>query len=110
MPSWIPDGYILDYVEVSPLIGQIIFSASYIDSQRTISIEYSYPSDNKYVSSMFEKDGESVLEYTKGNIMHYIMSNENALTIAWMNGTCECSIWGDISYDEAQKIIDSIYI
>lgn len=40
-PSWIPEGYTLDYVEVSPSDTEIIFSASYSKEQNTLSFLYS---------------------------------------------------------------------
>lgn len=108
-PSWLPNGYTLDYVEANPLIGQIIFSASYSHGQDTISLEYSYWTDDTFIPAIFEKDGGSVFEYTQNGIVHYIMSNENILTAAWINGTCECSISGGLDEKEMRAIIDSIY-
>lgn len=108
-PSWFPTGYKSDYVEVNPLIGQIIFSAAYSNGQETISLDYVYWTDDAFTPAMFEKDSGSVLEYTKNGIVHYIMSNENILTAAWINGTCECSISGELDEEEMATIIDSIY-
>lgn len=68
-----------------------------------------YWTDDAFTPAMFEKDSGSVLEYTKNGIVHYIMSNENILTAAWINGTCECSISGELDEEEMATIIDSIY-
>lgn len=108
-PSWVPDGYTLDYVEVNPSAAEMTFSASYSNGQNTLSFMYSYRIDGTFSSSTFEKDGSPVTEYIQNGIIHYIMSNLNVQVVAWVNGTCECSMWGNISIDEAKKVIDSIY-
>ena len=41
-PTWIPEGYVLDYVEVVPSSGQILFNASYSNGQSTLTFSYSY--------------------------------------------------------------------
>ena len=91
-PSWIPEGYTLDYVEVSPSDTEIIFSASYSKEQNTLSFLYSYRKDGTFTSSTFEKDSSSVVEYIQNGITHYIMSNLSVQLSAWVNGNCECSI------------------
>ena len=104
-PSWIPEGYTLDYVEVSPSDTEIIFSASYSKEQNTLSFLYSYRKDGTFTSSTFEKDGSSVVEYIQNGITHYIMSNLSVQLSAWVNGNCECSITGPISEKEMIAII-----
>ena len=108
-PSWIPEGYVLDYVEASPSTGQVVFTASYSSGQSILNLMYSYRMDGTFSSSIFEKDGSSVIEYTKNGIVHYIMSNVNVRVAAWVNGTCECSITGPLTEQEMITIIDSIY-
>ena len=109
-PTWIPEGYVLDYVEGVPSSGQILFNASYSNGQSTLSFSYSYRTDSVFQSSTFEKDDVSVVEYTKNGIVHYIMSNVDVRVAAWVNGTCECSILGPLSEKEMMAMIDSIYL
>ena len=109
-PTWIPEGYVLDYVEVVPSSGQILFNASYSNGQSTLTFSYSYRTDSVFQSSTFEKDDASVVEYTKNGIIHYIMSNVDVRVAAWVNGTCECSIFGPLSVEEMMVMIDSIYL
>ena len=109
-PTWIPEGYVLDYVEVVPSSGQILFNAPYSNGQSTLTFSYSYRTDSVFQSSTFEKDDASVVEYTKNGIIHYIMSNVDVRVAAWVNGTCECSIFGPLSVEEMMVMIDSIYL
>ena len=102
-------GPVLDYVEASPSTGQVVFTASYSSGQSILNLMYSYRMDGTFSSSIFEKDGSSVIEYTKNGIVHYIMSNVNVRVAAWVNGTCECSITGPLTEQEMITIIDSIY-
>lgn len=67
-PSWFPAGYKLDYVEVAPLIGQVIFSAAYSNGDNIISLEYFYWTGNDFIPTVFEKDGTAVTEYIKTGI------------------------------------------
>lgn len=108
-PTWYPDGYVPEYVEVTSMSDQIIFESCYSDGTNTIGFSYTYWANDDLVSSTFEKDNEAVQEYQKSGIIHYIMSNEDVKSVAWMNGTCECSMWGSLSTDDLQHIIDSIY-
>ncbi len=78
-------------------------------AQSILNLMYSYRMDGTFSSSIFEKDGSSVIEYTKNGIVHYIMSNVNVRVAAWVNGTCECSITGPLTEQEMITIIDSIY-
>ena len=109
-PSWIPEGYTLDYVEASPSVAGITFSASYSNGQSILSFLYSYQTDDSFSSSTFEKDGSSVIEHVQNGIVHYIMSNVDVRVAAWVNGTCECSIFGPMSEEEMIAMIDSIYL
>ena len=54
-PSWIPEGYVLDYVEASPSTGQVVFTASYSSGQSILNLMYSYRMDGTFSSSIFEK-------------------------------------------------------
>ena len=86
-----------------------VFTASYSSGQSILNLMYSYRMDGTFSSSIFEKDGSSVIEYTKNGIVHYIMSKCECTGGCWVNGTCECSITGPLTEQEMITIIDSIY-
>ena len=110
VPSWIPDRYELGNVEVTNLANQTIFDTySTSKSNSTLGITYTYWASDGFTPSVIEKDVSDVTEYVQGGITHYIMSNEDVRVVTWINGRCECTIWGNLSLDETEKIIDSIY-
>lgn len=110
-PTWLPDGYTQQYIDATTLSNQVVIEASYMDEKgKLIGITYTYWTDSSFEPSMLEKDEISVVEYKQSGITHYIMSNENVRTVTWVNGTCECALWGVLSSDELEKIIDSIYV
>lgn len=110
-PSWIPDGYELCFVEASSFGSKYMFSASYVnESSDAISLNYTYWISGQYVPSIAEKDEKDVLTYEQNGVLHYILSNENVHLVAWVNGTCECYIVGNLEPEEFMKMIDSIYV
>ena len=69
---------------------------------------YNSKDDMQY--GVFEKDGSEVICYSKGGYLHYIMSNLSQFTAVWMvDNTTMCYIYGDVTLEEMEKIIDSIY-
>ena len=53
--------------------------------------------------------GEDFLEvYTVSGVTYYIFENLEQLQVVWIVDSYECMISGDISVEEAKKMIDSI--
>ena len=108
-PSWIPEGYVLDYVEASPSTGQVVFTASYSSGQSILNLMYSYRMDGTFSSSIFEKRWflcDRVHQKRHCPLHHVECECTGG---AWVNGTCECSITGPLTEQEMITIIDSIY-
>ena len=110
VPKWLPDGYVAGDLRISEQdFYTTIRSEFYKDiNSNQLYIDYRiYPSSDQI--SLYEKDSIEVIEYVYSGITHYIMSNLDSTTIVWYNGNMESSIVGNISLDEAKKIINSIY-
>jgi hypothetical protein len=45
----------------------------------------------------------------RDGIEHYMMTHNGKVSVVWMNDNYECQIAGDITADEAKKMIDSVY-
>lgn len=106
-PTWFPDGYSFESVDV-------------IENPLRTTIHSAYSSKNGEIlvtivslvdlsTSTYEKDSEDVITYTVDGIEHYIMTNLERTKVVWLAGNYECSITGNISTEEAEKMIDSIY-
>jgi len=113
VPKWLPNGYVSQEIKVikSELFTKVItsfYKESTSDSINELYLDYIIYSNNDNVK-LYEKDNIDIITFWANGIKHYIMENLDIRTIAWQNKNCEGSIKGNISLDEAHKIINSIY-
>lgn len=85
----------------------LVIFATYILSDGQLSIIIREKTDIPYSES--EKDPQIVDTYIVNNIEHKIMNDLGRIKVSWSNGPWECTIYGEISEDEAYAMIDSIY-
>ncbi len=106
-PIWLPEGYLFESVDVveSPL--RTIINSIYSNNNDEILVTIISLSDPS--ASIYEKDDNDVIKYSIDGVDHYIMTNLKRTTVVWMKNNYECSIIGNFSVEEAEKIIDSIY-
>ncbi len=113
-PTWMPDGFEQEYVEVirwyePDKVDQsnnfVNFFANYINGDRSFSVS-SLP---LYLAGGIEKDDRPIIVYKAGNIDYYIMHNLDCVTATAIVGECEVVFWGDVTVEEMKKIVDSIY-
>lgn len=106
VPTWIPDGFLLERIEqnVSPI--QETYLATYRNDDNVLRIRV-----QSFVESSPEKIeiNEKLIEiYKSDNIEFYIFDNYDHLRAIWITDTYECYISGDIPIDELKQMIDSI--
>jgi len=109
VPTWIPDGYMLEEISVrtSPIDSKVEFRADYKNSEASLSMRYVYRS--ALATRAYERDETEVEIYEMGGIQHYLFKNLERSVCTWYNGTIECSISLDGTYNDLKKMIDSIY-
>lgn len=107
IPTWFPDGYFFDSVNVAETPIRTTFLATYKKNDKEILIAISLLSESE--TSTFEKDNKNITVYTVNEIEYYIMTNVNTSEVVWKIENYECSITGSFSQEEAKKMIDSIY-
>lgn len=106
VPTWVPDGFVLEKVEqdITPL--QEIYRARYLNGDKKIRIRV-----QTYLTDDFQKleieEGYSEI-YTVAGIDYYIFENMEQNRTVWVTGIYECVISGDLSIDEIKMMIDSI--
>lgn len=105
IPTWIPDGFILEKVEKDITPETEAYSALYRKGNREIKfrIKTYIPADSGKIEvdvpvDMYEKNGN----------VYYIFSNLNQLQVIWIDETYECIVFGNVSFEEAKAMIDSI--
>lgn len=107
VPTGIPDGYAPENVDVIETPLKTTFNATYKSTDDEISIII--VSLSEPLPKTYEKDSDDVIVYTVNGIEHYIMTNLERIKVAWKTENYECSISGNLSVDEAETMIDSIY-
>lgn len=112
VPQWLPDGYVLDSINVDKYEDSFKFiDATFVkqtgDEIDTLLVSYTiYLGDNK--KALYEKDDNSVVTYAINDRVYYVMTNLDDRVIAWQNGNFEGAIMGKFTMEEAEKIIKSI--
>lgn len=62
----------------------------------------------EYVGT-YQKDADSVQIYEAAGIIHYIMQNNENICAMWTNECVEVYIQGELTVEEIERMIDSIY-
>ena len=107
VPTWLPEGYLLNNIDVAETPARTTFLATYKDQNNEILITIA--SLYKKSTSAYEKDNKELIVYKVNSIEHYIMTNIEKVDIVWKWENFECSITGEFSVEEAEKMINSIY-
>ena len=106
IPTWIPDGFVLEKLERDATPVQELYRAFYLNADKELRIRV-----QNYISTEFQKieteDDFSEI-YPVAGTDYYIFKNDQQIRAVWLTGTYECIISGDLSLDELKMMIDSI--
>lgn len=111
VPTWAPSGTeTKEDINVIERTDSIRIQGTYtIDKDEfTIRIRIYDELPNEY-DGVYEKDGTRISGYESGGITHYILDNNGNVGVAWTNGRVEGYIQGNLSVNEVEQMIDSIY-
>lgn len=105
IPTWIPDGFVLENVEKNTTPKTEIYSVLYRNKNKEIKIRVktytSTDSDNVEID-------EPIEIYQKYGIKFYIFTNLEQLQVIWIDKSYECMIFGDITFEDVIAMINSI--
>jgi len=107
VPTWLPNGYSLSNLTVNDDPGLKSFIAFFQNGGKDLTIQITLSQDNSDVT--FERSDSPVTTYIRNDIEHYIMKNDDQVSAVWENDNYICTISGDITSNDAIKMIDSIY-
>ena len=105
----IPDNFERSYSDlyIDPLTGEADLAIEYRDDD--IYIAYGVIQHQGDPSGIYEKTDDPVEQYQFNGITHYIFNNSENITVTWLSGPLEYSIWtSDMSYD-LKALIQSMY-
>lgn len=110
MPTWIPDGWVLDEYYCAIFKNFSIFDVTYscqgFNEYLAYSIEHYYGSEPLH--GTFEQDGIGYETFTATGQHLYITSNTGSSVILWHNGSNVNSVIGPVAADELIHMVESI--
>lgn len=106
IPTWIPDGYVVEKTEKSINPVKEIYRAFYTNGDKELRIRI-----QNYISTDVQnieiEEGISEI-YSVSEIDYYILENLEQIRAVWIVDSYECIISGDISIEELKQMINSI--
>lgn len=110
IPKKIPKGFSFEYAEKISVSNFTMLIFHYINEDREIIVELSiYDNNSTPRNSLLEKDDTPVEIYKKNGVDHYIMKNNDKIQVIWNYFNTIYAISGDITVEETELMIDSIY-
>ena len=114
IPYWAPEGTVKADdigVQITERKESILILGSYQIGTRQFIIRIQIHDDNppKYKDSYQWDASQTVLSHDAGGFNHDIVYNNQKSSAAWTNENVECMIQGDLSVEELETMIDSIY-
>ena len=110
MPTWIPDGWVLDEYYCAIFKNFSIFDVTYscqgFNEYLAYSIEHYYGSEPLH--GTFEQDEIGYETFTATGQRLYITSNTGSSVILWHNGSNVNSVIGPVAADELIHMVESI--
>jgi len=109
-PTWLPDGYVFEKVEVESWLanGSLIgLYATYYDGSNFLQIRIEYYDGNANVQ--VEKTNAPVESFTVDGQTVYLLENINSNSAAWATEHYECYISGKVEKQVLKEIVLSAY-
>lgn len=106
VPMWLPEGFTLSELKEMPMAGGTRVHGEFENGSNSVLITYRISTD---ISPKVEKEDTGVEVFETGEVSHFIMDNDNNLSIIWAVDGVECSILTDIAQEDVYNLIKSIY-
>ena len=109
LPTWLPERFSLQLCEATKSEVGISFRVIYTADTGCLALKW-WQDPNRDTPSI-EKDQKDVLRMFIYNIEHYIFHDrESGMEKAvWNNGDFGCRMMGDVSLEELERIVESVY-
>lgn len=106
VPMWLPEGFtLLELRVLQATDGQRIFG-KFDNGGKDISITYLLTTN---ITTKFEKEDSAVEVYDYADVSHFVLANEDNLSVMWIVDNVECSVVANVQKNDVYKIIKSIY-
>ena len=109
-PKWFPEQFGELEVTGTVMPGQkSVYAWVETDQKDFLGISYAKYGEG-IPGTVIEKDGNSPVLYESGGVRHYLLTDHEWRTAAWIQDGIECIIHGTVTEEEMKRIIDSIYL
>lgn len=107
VPMWVPEDCALKELKVIRMPdGNKVHVVLQSDGNAII---LAYRISENIIASKFEKEDPAVETYECAEVQHFIMENDENISVTWTVGGAECSISTDLEKEDIYKLIKSIY-
>lgn len=106
VPTYIPDGFVLDKISIEEKPESVSFLASFSNREKYFSVRVRPYSGED--TRWLEKSGNEYELYPYLGTDYYIFANYEQNWAVWIKNSYECYISGDLSVEEIKMMIDSI--
>lgn len=106
VPMWLPEGFVLSALQEMPMPGGTKVHGEFKNGSDAVLITYRITEET---AAKFEKEESAIEVFEAGDVSHFIMDNDENLSITWTVKGVECSILTDIDRDDVYNTIKSIY-
>ena len=104
-PAWLPEGFALAESRISE--DPLVLMEQYVSGDRVFSVTVT--PIKGFQNAVYPGGGEAYREYGAGSAIHYLFRNEGSITAVWYTEHYATSVSGNLTLDEATRIIDSMY-
>ena len=106
VPTWIPEGFVLDSIKKDITPVEEIYRVCYLNGDDELRIHVkSYVQEDP---GKIEIDDDLLEIYEISGVEYYIFSNKDQTRAVWLVESYQCNIAGDLSVEELKMMIDSI--
>ena len=111
IPCWYPEGTVANGLpKETGRTDRFVVRAAYTVGTREFSVQIIiHDTPPEIYIGTYQKDATIEEEYSAGGICHYIVGNNETISAMWVNGNVEGHIQGELTLEELQQMIDSIY-
>ena len=106
VPMWLPEGFVLSGLKDMPMAGGTKVHGNFKNGDNEISITYRISTD---IAGKVEKKDAGVELFEVGEIGHFIVDNNDNISVTWAVDGVECIMNTNISKEDIYSIIKSIY-
>lgn len=106
VPTWLPEGFVLFELKDSPMPSGSKVHSNFKNGDYDISITYRISTD---ISPKVEKEETGIEIFEAGEVNHFIMDNDEYLSVTWSVDGVECLLNTNLAKEDIYSIIISIY-